>query len=384
MGSSFFREGHTVGKSIKEYVFRKGAMEHVPVSGTFELTPRCNLNCKMCYIHMTEQEQCMAGKELSAAEWMETGRQAVNQGMVYLLLTGGEPLIRPDFCEIYTEMVKMGVVVSVNTNGTLINEKIIECFCRYRPETVNITLYGMSEETYGRLCGNPKGFERAVNGICMLKDAGIRVCLNTTFTRYNLQDMDAVIDFAKEKMIPVRMAAYLFPPVRNACTDTADKVYLSAGEQGRAGAYFDWKTLETEKMKKRQDYIKEIITKKEAREFEADELVCEASSCMAGKGAFWISWDGCMYPCGMLPCYSVSLKEAGFKDAWEETVELSKRILMPPECTDCNYKKVCPSCAAVSWSENQSTRCVSKELCERTKEYIKAFLNEEKKSGYRR
>lgn len=368
-----------MGKSIKEYVFRKGSIEHVPVSGTFELTPRCNLNCKMCYIHMTEQEQRMAGKELSAAEWIEIGRQAVDQGMVYLLLTGGEPLIRPDFCEIYTEMVKMGVVMSVNTNGILVNEKIIECFRHYRPETVNITLYGMSEETYDRICGNPKGFERVINGIHMLKAAGIRVCLNTTFTRYNRKDMDAIIDFAKAEKLPVRMAAYLFPPVRNGNIDTTDEVYLSAEEQGRLGAYFDSRTLEAEKLKKRQNYIKEIITKKEALEFEADELVCEASSCMAGRGAFWISWDGCMYPCGMLPSYSVNLKETNVQCAWKKIGRLAKEILMPSECTNCNYKKVCPSCAAVSWSENQSTSCVSKGLCGRTKEYVKAFLDEDRR-----
>ena len=90
-----------MGQSIKEYVFRRGTIEHIPVSGTFELTPRCNLNCKMCYIHMSEKEQCAAGKELTTKQWIDIGEQAVSQGMVYLLLTGGEPLIRPDFSEIY-------------------------------------------------------------------------------------------------------------------------------------------------------------------------------------------------------------------------------------------------------------------------------------------
>lgn len=362
-------------KSIKEYVFRKGAIKHVPVSGTFELTPRCNLNCKMCYIHMTEQEQKKAGNELTTDQWLEIGRQAVDQGMVYLLLTGGEPLIRPDFCEIYTEMVKMGVVLSVNTNGILMNEKILKCFCDHRPETVNITLYGMSEETYGALCGNPGGFEKAIKGIRMLRKAGIRVCLNTTFTRYNLRDMDAMIDFAKEEKLPVRMAAYLFPPVRKECSDYSDTIYLSAEEQGRAGAYFDSRTLDPEKQKKRQRYIRESIAKNEAVALEAEEFVCEASSCMAGRGAFWVSWDGCMFPCGMLPGYSVNLHDMNFKHAWQTTVENSKGILLPAECTNCKYKKVCPSCAAVSWSVNQATDQVPKDLCRRTEAYVKAFLD---------
>lgn len=362
------------GRSIKEYVFRKGAMKHAPVSGTFELTPRCNLNCKMCYIHMTEKEQRQAGKELTTEEWLELGRQAVDQGMIYLLLTGGEPLIRPDFCEIYTEMVRMGVVVSVNTNGILINDEILKCFCQCRPEAVNITLYGMSEETYGTVCGNTNGFEKAINGIHMLKKAGIRVCLNTTFVRYNQKDMDAIIDFAKEEKLPVRMAAYLFPPVRNGHEDNKDGIYLDPCEQGIAGAYFDSRTMELEKLQKRQKYIKESIAKNEALAFETDEMICKASSCMAGRGAFWISWNGCMYPCGMLPCYSVDLKETDFGSAWQQMGELAKGILLPPECTTCKYKGICPSCAAVSWSVNGASTRVSKNLCRRTEAYVTAFL----------
>lgn len=364
-------------KSIKEYVFRKGAIKHVPVSGTFELTPRCNLNCKMCYIHMTEQEQQKAGSELTTDQWLEIGRQAVDQGMVYLLLTGGEPLLRPDFCEIYSEMVKMGVVLSVNTNGILINEKILRCLCDYRPEVVNITLYGMSGETYGTLCGNPGGFKKVINGIHMLREAGIRVCLNTTFTRLNLQDMDAMIEFAKEEQLPIRTAAFLFPPVRKEHADHSDAIYLSPEEQGKAGAHFSFRTLEPEQQKKRQEYIREKIAGDEELALEAEELVCEASSCMAGRGAFWVSWDGYVYPCGMLPNHLVNLRDVSFEHAWQTTIEHAKSILLPAECTNCKYKKVCPSCAAVAWSVNQATDRVPRELCRRTEAYVNTFLEKE-------
>ena len=128
--------------SIKRYVYRKGAAKKVPVSGTFELTPRCNFNCKMCYIHLTEEEQRKKGEELTAAQWINIGKEATDQGMLYLLLTGGEPTLRPDFCEIYTELVKMGLFVSINTNASLVNSKILDCFIKYKPEKINITLYG--------------------------------------------------------------------------------------------------------------------------------------------------------------------------------------------------------------------------------------------------
>ena len=190
--------------SIKEYVFHRAAQRRIPISGTFEITSRCNLNCKMCYIHMTPQEQSYFGHELSAAEWIHLGRQAVKEGMIYLLLTGGEPLLRPDFCEIYRELSKMGLLITVNTNGTLLTQEIVRCFKQWRPEKVNITLYGMSENSYQTVCGNGQSYTAVLSAIRELKEAGINVNLNSTFIRDNITDMEKIIDFAKEHQIPVR------------------------------------------------------------------------------------------------------------------------------------------------------------------------------------
>ena len=104
--------------NIKKYVFQKAAINHIPVSGTFELTPRCNLSCEMCYIRMSAAEEATIGQELTADEWLSLGKQAVDAGMVYLLLTGGEPLQRPDFSEIYSGLAEMEILLTLNTNGT--------------------------------------------------------------------------------------------------------------------------------------------------------------------------------------------------------------------------------------------------------------------------
>ena len=114
--------------TIKQFVYRRGAQKRIPVSGTFELTPRCNLSCKMCYVRMSAEEQRQRGVELTTEEWLSIAREAVKEGMIYLLLTGGEPLLRPDFTEIYRGIIQMGVVISVNTNATLVTPEIVECF----------------------------------------------------------------------------------------------------------------------------------------------------------------------------------------------------------------------------------------------------------------
>lgn len=354
---------------IKQFVFRKGAAKRIPVSGTFELTSRCNLSCKMCYVHMSREEQAKIGRELTAQEWISLGREAVDQGMIYLLLTGGEPFLRPDFCEIYTALIQMGLLVSINTNATLLTPEILDCLKKYRPEKVNVTLYGSSACTYGSLCGNSGGYEAAVKGILAMQDAGIRVNLNTTFTRYNVGDMDRIVEFAKEHQIPIRMSAYIFPPVRN--QHETEAVNLTPEEMGRAAAYFDCITLEPEQKAKRREVIAKSLSREQ---LPAEEKKSRISSCMAGRGAFWISWDGQMYPCGMLSDFSVDARKLGFTQAWKDTCGWVKSMYLPQECLSCKYQSLCPSCAAVFQCENQATDKVTTSLCNRTKAYVNEFL----------
>lgn len=353
---------------IKSFVYKKGAARRIPVSGTFELTSRCNLSCRMCYVHMSKDEQEKVGRELTTRQWIDLGREAVDAGMIYLLLTGGEPLLRPDFVEIYTELIKMGLLITVNTNATLLTPEILECFKKHRPEKVNVTLYGSCDCTYGSLCGNSRGYEAAVRGILALKEAGIRVNLNTTFTKLNVQDMDWIVDFAKQHKIPVRMSAYIFPPVRN--KHNPEDVNLSPEEMGRAAAYFDWITLDDEQKRRRGEMIRKCLASEPVPQEGQESRI---SGCMAGRGAFWITWDGKMYPCGMLSDFTVDAMELGFNQAWKETCQWVKTMYLPRECLSCKYQGLCPSCAAVFQSVNQATDQVTTSLCDRTRAYVETF-----------
>ena len=157
---------------LSKYLHSKGRKLGIPVSGTFELTPRCNFNCKICYVHLSRQEQQARGRELTAQEWISLGRQACDRGMVFLLLTGGEVLIRPDFPEIYQALKKMGLILTVNTNGYLLRGELLELFRQDPPSRVNITLYGTSNETYENLCGIG-AYEMVLENIKALRASGI-------------------------------------------------------------------------------------------------------------------------------------------------------------------------------------------------------------------
>lgn len=353
--------------NIKKYIFAKGASQKIPVSGTFELTARCNFDCKMCYIHGAENDKGIACRELTTQQWLELGEQAVKMGMMYLLLTGGEPLLRNDFCEIYTEMAKKGVLISVNTNASCINDRIIKCFLQHPPERINVTLYGSSGDTYKALCRNENGFEKSRDGILALKKAGLPVMINTTFTSYNKDDLKELVDFAKKHQIPIRTASYIFPPVRK-CGGSEAACFLSPEEMGLLSARFDAETMTDDQFRDRVSVFDNISGEEEAS-LTDDPAECSASSCMAGRGAFWMTWDGEMIPCGMINNISARPLEIGFSDAWRFICEQTKTMLLPKECSDCKYKKLCPSCAAIGFARHGDSSVLAPEMCR----YIKAY-----------
>ena len=176
---------------LSVYLHARACANGIPLAGTFELTPRCNFNCRMCYVHLTPEEQRRRGAELTADAWLAIAEQARSQGMLFLLLTGGEPLIRADFRYLLTELKKMGLMVSINSNASLIDDDWLDFFRHEPPSRMNITLYGGCNETYERLCGRPM-YDRVVRNIRALKALGIGVKLNASMTPYNVEDMDAI------------------------------------------------------------------------------------------------------------------------------------------------------------------------------------------------
>lgn len=109
----------TVEPIMSSYLHQKGIERGLAVSGAFEITSRCNFNCSMCYVHNETQDA------LSAEQWLNLGSQARDAGLLFLLITGGEPLLREDFEKIYLGLQKLGFMISINTNGSLIKKYIL-------------------------------------------------------------------------------------------------------------------------------------------------------------------------------------------------------------------------------------------------------------------
>ena len=352
-----------------DYLFHKAAQQGIPLSGTFELTARCNLDCKMCYIHKRANDASALEREWSAGQWLELAGECQKAGLLHLLLTGGEPLLRPDFKEIYTGCRRLGLMVSVNTNATLLDGDMVRFLAADPPSRVNITLYGACAETYAALCGDGGAYRRVVEAIVALKAAGVLVKVNFSVTPYNFRDAQAVYTFAKEHQLPIQAATYMFPPVR-ACEHgcfAADR--LTAREAAEAQMVYDRSRFTPEELRERWE--KQLAGIRVADpDKECQELPTERIRCRAGSSTFWLTYDGHMRPCGMMTTPTANVREMGFAAAWQAIRTAREDILVPARCSGCAIRHACDQCAALCFAETGDFTGVPEYMCEKTRAYL--------------
>ena len=352
---------------LANYFHARGKKLGMPVSGSFELTARCNFNCPMCYVHLTQEQVDAAGRELTAQEWLEIAREARDRGMIFALLTGGEPLVRKDFFEIYKGMKELGLVISINSNGSMLRGEILEKFLEDPPTRFNISLYGGSNETYRNMCGIP-AYDRVKENIRALRQAGVDVSLNLSITPYNCHDLERIYADAVELDVNVRASSYMYPPVR-----INGEVYgcgnrLSPTEAARKDVEWDRIRFSDEEYAFRADNIIHLANmEKDGCPLEEGEGI----SCRAGSTSFWITWDGKMTPCGMMTTPVTDPVRDGFGAAWDALREKTAALRLPVQCSSCEYKDVCSVCAAVCFTETGRFDGKPDFICEKTREMVR-------------
>lgn len=352
---------------IATYLHGRGRRLGLPISGNFELTARCNFNCPMCYVHMSEKEVEKAGRELTAQEWLSIARAAKDRGMVFALLTGGEPLVRKDFWEIYNGMREMGLVISINSNGSLLQGEILEKFLENPPFRFNISLYGGCNETYKNMCGIPV-YDRVKENIRALRKAGVEVSLNLCITQYNRQDLAKIYADALELDVNVRASSYSYPAIRVNGEQYGCSNRFSATEAAACGMEWDRLRFSEEQFLAKA----ENLLKLKADEEDGCPVECEEGvRCRAGSSSFWMTWDGKMSPCGMMTQPLAYPLEVGFDAAWEEIRKQTAAIRTPSKCSCCKYKEICGVCAAVCFTETGRFDQVPEYVCEKAEETLR-------------
>lgn len=346
---------------LATWLHTQGAKKGLPIAGNFELTARCNFNCPMCYVHLSNEQVEKAGKELTTEQWIRLAEEAKEQGMVFALLTGGEPFVRKDFFEIYAAMKKMGIMVSINSNASMLSGEIRRRLIDDPPSRMNISIYGGQNKTYQNMCGQPV-FEDVIENIREIKAAGIDVRINLSITQYNCQDIEKIYNISRDLGVHVKAASYMYPPVRVEGHKEAVGKRMTPEESARYSLEWDKIRFTQDELMKRAENITALVSDESG---ECGMDVDEGVRCRAGSSSFWITWDGRMLPCGMMKEPVAYPLQTGFKDAWKQIIEETKKIRIPKECTTCVKRDVCNICAAVCAAETGTFAGVPRYMCQK-------------------
>lgn len=314
-----------------------------PLNASFELSPLCNLDCRMCFVRLSRSEMEKRGRLLSLDEWYEIARKLKEAGTLFLLLTGGEPLLYPDFTKLYLSLKKLGFILTINTNGTLIDDEFATMLSQNKPRRVNVTLYGSRADDYDKLCGNHKGFDAAVNGIRLLHDNGIDLKVNYSATKDNADRIDDVIKLCDSLGVPINIDSYMYPVTRE-----RDRAYDHTSRLSPQEAAKVWiKNLRHTLAKDAVlAYAKNMIAIIEKAKGSGEENPIEGTVCLAGNCSFSVNWQGMIRPCVMLSKPEISALDTDFGPAWERLTSGASKLSIPKRCASCHLRSLCRVCPA--------------------------------------
>jgi radical SAM protein with 4Fe4S-binding SPASM domain len=335
------------GLVLSELTKRAAACRQ-PVNGTFELSERCNLSCSMCYVRQSAKDHAQRLKELSASEWLRLAQDAADNGMVFLLLTGGEIFLRSDFFEIYGPLRRMGLVLTLYTNGTLITDETARRLADAPPNVTEITLYGASAAVYEAVTGVRGSYAHCLAGIEALLRHGIPLGLKTTLSRQNIGELGAMQQMARDWGVPFRTGWLLnrrrdgrSSDIENCRMSVKDSVALEAVDRASA--------LDS--------------TEAALREPSMDQA--QSFRCHAGKSVFVVNSSGEMNACLQLPQPMARPLATGFRAAWEHVQRFVDEA--PPlsqTCFSCKARAYCLQCPSWSWLESGTLTEPVPYLCE--------------------
>lgn len=342
--------------SMIRYLDVKARAKGIPIRGAFELTPFCNLDCKMCYVHLNAKQVADCGKTiLSGEQWIELIDQAADAGLMYALLTGGEAMLHPEFERIYLHLLNKGMLVTVNTNGILLTQERIDFFKQHPPTLIQITLYGSNEDEYEKVTGT-RAFSHVMDAIKRLKEAKLFFEVGVTPSRYMDDYGKSVLKLLDSMSVFFSMNAGLFEPRK---------------ETGRAQTNHDLSL---------DEYIDlyRFRAKLHGKEYVP---VCQEDisavggncneepkgfRCAGGRSSFAIKWDGTLQPCLMVTDIKNNLLDIPFADGWKKIHKAVMEYPFPAECIGCAYQQICTVCVK-QHALGAPLGHANKMLCERAK-----------------
>ena len=343
------------GKEFISAIARKEwSANHTPINASIELSPKCNFSCIHCYLNDAKT----GDNEMSTSQIKTIIDILADAGMLSLTLTGGEPLLRRDFKEIYLYAKKKGLLVEIFTNGFLLNNELLNIFLEYPPIELDISLYGSTDEKYEEITGVKEAFTKVRNNIKQFKENGINISLKSAIMSNLAGDLDGMFSMAKEFDINMRIRFGMIPTVNNV---SRTNLQINAKEAVELYASYS------------NTYKNDVENLRKSIADTNLHIGKTRYACGMGKCSCFIDYRGQIYPCiETRPLgIGVSIFDEKFEIVWEKIGKYSYEKLKETDekdykCLTCKSVSICPSCPAIRERKYGSPLIVKDEDCEYT------------------
>jgi heme b synthase len=350
--------GHSGGQNVPRLIF-------------WELTQGCNLACKHCRAEATVER---APDELSTAQCKAVIDDITSEYKPVMILTGGEPLYRPDLFELAEYATSKGARVCLASNGVLITPEIAARLKTVGVQRVAISLDGATPEIHDSFRGIPGAWEGALRGAQNVINAGLEVQFNITVAQHNKHQIPAIVQLGIERGAS---AVHLFVLVPVGCgVQIADREMLPSDE---VEAMLEWlySVSETAPIEVRATCAPQYhrimrqqggagaVSRAQAaakaslgdrQGMKPGNRAAGAKGCLAGSGVCFISHTGNVQPCGYLPVPAGNVLRTPFPEIWKESklfAELRDADLLGGKCGECEYRVSCGGCRARAYYEHK-------------------------------
>ncbi len=333
----------------------------------WETTAGCNLRCIHCR-RITVADQ-LTPQDLTTAEAFQMIDQIVAVGKPVFVLSGGEPLFRPDIFDIARYATDTGLPVALATNGTLIDDDVAARIKASGVKRVSISLDGSDAATHDAFRGLVGAFEGALHGFRALQAVGLPVQINTTVAKHNEAQLEAMRQLAKE-IGAIGLHLFLLVPV-GCGLEINEEQQISAQEYERvlnwlydveqaepdlqlkatcAPHYF--RVMRQRRAQDKRAGVEHDLPASHHRQLHGhpnNQMHAATKGCLAGTGVCFVSHRGEVFPCGYLPVEAGNVRRQDFGEIWQNSTlfaELRNPELLGGKCGICQFKSLCSGCRA--------------------------------------
>lgn len=327
--------------NIEKILEKKCIEKCIPFYVLFELTYRCNLSCRHCYVVNTKEEE-LTFKEITAIL-----DQLVELGTFYLTFTGGEIFVRKDILDILWYAKEKGFFFLILTNGTLIKDKEIDELKKLGPLGLEISLLGAKPETHDYITNTPGSFRRAVRTIEKLVERDMRVTVKTTLMKKNIIEYQRIKSLAQKLGVHVKIGADIIPKID--------------GKNDPQEYQISW-----------QDRLSYLYPD-ESISCLMEHMDEHVGPCKAGRAVASISPHGDVQPCILMPITLGNLNQKAFRDIWHpenNNILNTIRTITASDlkdCAQCISARFCTRCPGTTYLETGDLLAPSPIACQQAR-----------------